>query len=77
MTDAKQHKDRKPLTFVEIILKMMSEYITMTRGELCGKYTDEEVRSLPKITCKVAADYLGIASMAVSIGMRNDWFCNS
>lgn len=37
-----------------------------------GKYTDEEIRNLPQITCKIAADYLGIAPMAVSIGMRND-----
>lgn len=37
-----------------------------------GKYTDEEIRNLPKITCKIAADYLGIAPMAVSFGMRND-----
>lgn len=26
-----------------------------------------------KITCKIAADYLGISPMAVSIGMRNDF----
>ena len=37
-----------------------------------GKYTDEDIRNIPKITCKIAADYLGIAPMAVSIGMRND-----
>lgn len=37
-----------------------------------GKYTDEETRKFPKITCKISADYLGIQSMAVSIGMRND-----
>lgn len=37
-----------------------------------GKYTDEEVRKFRKITCKIAADYLGISSMAVSLGMRND-----
>lgn len=37
LTDAKQHMDRKTLAFVEIILKMMSEYIKMVRGELCGK----------------------------------------
>ena len=37
-----------------------------------AKYTDEAIRKLPKITCKIAADYLGIAPMAVSIGMRND-----
>lgn len=37
-----------------------------------GKYTDDEIRRFPKITCKIAADYLGISPMAVSIGMRND-----
>ena len=36
-----------------------------------AKYTDEELRAFPKITCKIAGDYLGISSMAVSIGMRN------
>lgn len=37
-----------------------------------AKYTDDEIRSFPKITCKIAADYLGISPMAVMIGMRND-----
>lgn len=37
-----------------------------------GKYSDDEIRSCKKITCKIAADYLGISPMAVSIGMRND-----
>ena len=37
-----------------------------------GKYTDEDIRNFPKITCKIAADYLGISPMAVSIGMRNN-----
>ncbi|WP_366923890.1 hypothetical protein MFMK1_000809 [Metallumcola ferriviriculae] len=37
-----------------------------------GKYTDEEIRSFSKITCKIAADYLGISPTAVSLGMRND-----
>ncbi|MGX9135472.1 hypothetical protein ACWV26_14010 [Rummeliibacillus sp. JY-2-4R] len=37
-----------------------------------GKYTDDEIRRFPKITCKIAADYLGISPMAVSIGMRNN-----
>ena len=37
-----------------------------------GKYSDDEIRNFKKITCKIAADYLGISSMAVSIGMRND-----
>ena len=37
-----------------------------------ANYSDEDIRNIPKITCKIAADYLGIAPMAVSIGMRND-----
>lgn len=37
-----------------------------------GKYTDDEIRSYKKITCKIAADYLGVSPMAVSIGMRNN-----
>lgn len=36
------------------------------------KYSDEEIRNFKKITCKIAADYLGVSPMAVSIGMRND-----
>ena len=36
------------------------------------KYTDEDIRNMSKITCKIAADYLGISPMTVSIGMRND-----
>lgn len=37
-----------------------------------GKYTDEELRKFPKITCKIASEYLGISPIAVSIGMRNN-----
>ena len=37
-----------------------------------SKYTDDEIRNMSKITCKIAGDYLGISSMAVSIGMRNN-----
>ncbi|MBA4507508.1 hypothetical protein H1057_05500 [Clostridium sporogenes] len=37
-----------------------------------GNYTDEELRKFPKITCKIASEYLGISPMAVSIGMRNN-----
>lgn len=37
-----------------------------------SKYTDEDIRKMSKITCKIAGDYLGISSMAVSIGMRNN-----
>ena len=31
-----------------------------------GKYTDDEIRAMPKITAKIAADYLG------TLGMRNN-----
>jgi len=41
-------------------------------GENMGKYSDDDIRNFRKITCKIAADYLGISPMAVSIGMRND-----
>ena len=37
-----------------------------------SKYTDDDIRNMKKITCKIAGDYLGISSMAVSIGMRNN-----
>ena len=37
-----------------------------------AKYTDEEIRVMPKITLKIAADYLGISPMMVSLGMRNN-----
>ncbi len=37
-----------------------------------AKYTDEDIREMSKITCKIAGDYFGISSMAVSIGMRNN-----
>lgn len=36
-----------------------------------AKYTDDEIRSMSKITCRIAGDYLGISPMAISIGMRN------
>lgn len=35
------------------------------------KYTDDEIRNMDKITCKIAADYLGISPLAVSFGMQN------
>ena len=37
-----------------------------------AKYTDDDIRKASKITCKMAGEYLGIFSMAVSIGMRNN-----
>ena len=37
-----------------------------------AKYSNEDIRSIQKITGKIAADYLGIPPMAVSTGMRNE-----
>ena len=37
-----------------------------------AKYSDEEIRNMPKITIKAAADYLGISANALTLGMRND-----
>lgn len=37
-----------------------------------GKYTDDEIRAMSKVTLKIAADYLGISPMMVSLGMRNN-----
>lgn len=37
-----------------------------------SKYTDDEIRNMPKITLKIAGKYLGISPMAVGIGMRNN-----
>ena len=37
-----------------------------------GKYTDDEIRAMPKVTIKAAADYLGISSMMLTLGMRNN-----
>ena len=37
-----------------------------------GKYSDDEIRNMPKITIKIAADYLGISSVLLTLGMRNN-----
>lgn len=37
-----------------------------------AKYSDEEIRSMPKITLKIAADYLGISPNMLTLGMRNN-----
>jgi hypothetical protein len=37
-----------------------------------AKYTDDEIRKMKKITCKIAADYLGVSTMAISWGMREE-----
>ena len=36
------------------------------------KYTDDEIRAMPKITIKIAADYLGISTDLLTLGMRNN-----
>jgi hypothetical protein len=36
-----------------------------------SKYTDDEIREMKRVTIKIAAEYLGIAPMAVTLGMRN------
>jgi len=37
-----------------------------------GKYTDDEIRNMNKITCKIAGEYLGISPMAVSYGLQQE-----
>lgn len=37
-----------------------------------AKYSDEEIRNMPKITIKIASDYLGISPNMLTLGMRND-----
>lgn len=37
-----------------------------------GQYTDDEIRSMSKVTIKIAANYLGISSNMLTIGMRNN-----
>lgn len=37
-----------------------------------SKYTDDDIRNINKVTCKIAADYLGISSNALTLGMRKN-----
>lgn len=37
-----------------------------------SRYSDDEIRSMKKITCQIAGEYLGISSVAVGLGMRNN-----
>lgn len=37
-----------------------------------AKYLDDDIRGMKKITLQIAGQYLGIAPMAVALGMRND-----
>jgi len=46
--------------------------ILQRKEVIMTNYTDDEIRHMKKITCKIAGDYLGISPMAVSIGMRNN-----
>jgi len=39
---------------------------------IVSKYTDDEIRNMPKITLKIAAEYLGITTGLLTMGMRND-----
>ena len=41
-----------------------------------SKYTDDDIRNKPKITCQIAGDYLGISANAVSIGKYLDLLYN-
>ena len=34
-----------------------------------ARYTDDDIRSMKKVTAKIAADYLGISPMTVTIGI--------
>lgn len=36
------------------------------------KFTDDDIRDMKKITLQIAGQYLGIAPLAVALGMRND-----
>ena len=40
--------------------------------DFMGKYTDDEIRNIGKITCKIAGDYLGISPIAVSYGLQQE-----
>ncbi|WP_195984380.1 hypothetical protein [Clostridium sp. D33t1_170424_F3] len=37
-----------------------------------AKYSDDEIRTMSKITIKIAADYLGISPNMLTLGMRNN-----
>ncbi|MDT3698853.1 MAG: hypothetical protein RO469_05440 [Thermincola sp.] len=37
-----------------------------------AKYSDDDIRGMKKITLQIAGQYLGIAPLAVALGMRNN-----
>lgn len=67
----KATKDVPPVAEDDIPFVIPSNWSWVRFNDM-PKYTDEDIRNMSKITCKIAADYLGISPMAVSIGMRND-----
>ena len=56
--------------------KILLNYAKDKRNKLHLNVYQKNARAISfykrEITCKIAADYLGISPMAVSIGMRND-----
>ena len=56
--------------------KILLNYAKDKRNKLYLNVYQKNARAISfykrEITCKIAADYLGISPMAVSIGMRND-----
>ncbi|RQD67353.1 MAG: hypothetical protein D5S00_10370 [Tindallia sp. MSAO_Bac2] len=37
-----------------------------------AKYSDDDIRNMTKVTIKIAAEYLGISSLMLTLGMRNN-----
>ena len=37
-----------------------------------GKYTDEDIRNCKKVTCQIAASYLGITPMAIGFAIKSE-----
>jgi hypothetical protein len=50
-------------------------YVTsskMKEVKRVAKYSDDDIRGMKKITLQIAGQYLGIAPLAVALGMRNN-----
>lgn len=37
-----------------------------------SKYSDEDIRNLAKVTCKIAGEYLGVSSKAITLGLQQE-----
>ena len=81
MMGSKLHQKHLSLIFLRLrrltySLKSFScsgrKNIFIKGDKLCLNTQMKILENMSKITCKIAADYLGISPMAVSIGMRND-----